>query len=93
MEAVRQKCWALRFASEELKRDREVVIEAVRQNGEAIRFASKQLQRDREVAMEAVRQDGSAPPLVLTPFVRSQVVPCRRGAHRADVSRGIVQQL
>ena len=32
-EAVRQNSSALRFVSEELKRDREVVIEAVGQNG------------------------------------------------------------
>ena len=31
MEGVRQNGWALQFASVELKRDREVVIEAVRQ--------------------------------------------------------------
>ena len=33
MEAVRQNSRALRFASEELQGDWEVVIEAVRQNG------------------------------------------------------------
>ena len=31
MEGVRQNGWVLQFASVELKRDREVVIEAVRQ--------------------------------------------------------------
>ena len=31
MDGVRQNGWALQFASVELKRDREVVIEAVRQ--------------------------------------------------------------
>ena len=33
-------------ASEELKRDREVVMEAVRQNSRALRFASEELKRD-----------------------------------------------
>ena len=34
---------------EELKRDREVVVEAVRQNGGALQFASEELKGDRDV--------------------------------------------
>ena len=56
MEGVRENGDALRFASEELKRDREVAIEAVRLNGWALQFASVELKRDREVVIEAVRQ-------------------------------------
>ena len=51
---------AFRYASEELRGDREVVLEAVRQNGNALRYASKELQGDRELVLEAVRQDGIA---------------------------------
>ena len=56
VEAVRQNSRALRFSSEERKRDWEVVIEAVRLNGWALQFASVELKRDREVVIEAVRQ-------------------------------------
>ena len=46
----------LRFASEELWSDKEVVIEAVRQDdGSALRFASEVVWSDKEVVIEAVR--------------------------------------
>ena len=46
----------LRFASEELWGDKEVVIEAARQDdGSALRFASEVLWRDKEVVMEALQ--------------------------------------
>ena len=32
MEAVKQNCWSLKFASEELKDDKEIVLEAVKQH-------------------------------------------------------------
>ena len=41
MEAVRQNGWALRYASKELKRDREVVMQAAREK--ALRRASKEV--------------------------------------------------
>ena len=56
----RQNGDALRFASEEQKRDREIVMEAVRQHGRALKHASEELKRGREVAIEAVRQHGRA---------------------------------
>jgi len=59
-EAVRQHGEALRYAAEELRKDREVVIEALRQNGDALRHAAEELRRDREVVLEAVRQNGEA---------------------------------
>ena len=55
MEAVRQDGRALKFASETLRSDKEVVMEAVQQNGNALRFASETLQSDEEVVMEAGR--------------------------------------
>ena len=58
MEALRDNSRALRFASEELKHEREVAIEAVRQNGNALQYDSQELKRDREVLMEAVRPSG-----------------------------------
>ncbi len=48
------------FACEELRYDREVVMEAVKQNGGALRFASQELKGDRETEREAVKQNGRA---------------------------------
>ena len=50
MAAVKQNWRALRFASAELKGDREVVMTAVRQRGAfALRFASEELKGDRQI--------------------------------------------
>ena len=43
MAAARQNGWALRLASEELERNREVAMDAVRQNGYALQYASEEL--------------------------------------------------
>ena len=48
---------ALEYASEELRGDKEVVLEAVRQNGWLLEYASEELRGDREVVLEAVRQN------------------------------------
>ena len=56
MEAVRQTWRALRYASAELKGDREIVMEAVKQSGNALRHASAELQGDREIVMVAVER-------------------------------------
>ena len=42
--AVQQNGRALKYASEELQADREVVLAAVQQNGEALTYASRELQ-------------------------------------------------
>ena len=54
MEAVRKYGFALQFASETLRSDKEVVMEAVRQDGDALEFACETLRSDKEVVMEAV---------------------------------------
>ena len=51
---------ALRYASEELKNDREVVLQVVKQDGGALRYASEELKNDREVVLAAVKQNGWA---------------------------------
>ncbi len=51
---------ALMHASEDLRRDREVVLEAVKQDGYALQLSSEELRGDREVVLEAVRQNGFA---------------------------------
>ena len=60
MAVVKQEGHALRFASDELKGDRDVVMAAVTQNGDALRSASAELKNDRAVVMAAVEQGGYA---------------------------------
>ena len=60
LEAVRGHGWALQFAHQDLKEDREVVLEAVRQDGRALQFAHGDLKKDREVVLEAVLKDSRA---------------------------------
>lgn len=55
LEAVKKDGLDLRFASKELRNDREVVLEAIRQNVYA--FAYCGLQDDREVALEVAKLD------------------------------------
>jgi hypothetical protein len=54
--AVRQSGYALEFADEELRMNREVVLAAVTQNGLALRFAAMELRSDRDIVLAAVRQ-------------------------------------
>ena len=55
-----QEGYALRFASDELKADRQVVLAAVAQHGLALQHASSALRNDREVVLAAVLQHGEA---------------------------------
>ena len=48
------------YASEELKADKQVVLEAVKQHGDALRFASEELKADKEVVVEAMKQNWRA---------------------------------
>ena len=48
MAAVREYGLALKYASPELRADKEVVMEAVRQNGLALQYASPELKADKE---------------------------------------------
>ena len=50
----------MKYASEELKRDKEVVLEAVKKWGEALEYASEEFKNDKEVVLEAVKNDGYA---------------------------------
>ena len=52
--------WALKDASEDMKRDRDIVMTAVKQNGWSPQLASENLQRDREIVMAAVNQSWGA---------------------------------
>ena len=55
-----QSPWALEFASDELRADREVVLAAVSQHGFALQYASDALRDDAEVVLAAVKMDGVA---------------------------------
>ena len=60
MAVVKSAGYALRYASEALKNDREVVLAAVQKDGEALIYASEVLKNDREVILAAVQQNASA---------------------------------
>jgi hypothetical protein len=48
------------YISEELKKDKEVVLAAVKQDGYALQYASEELKKDKEVVLAAVKQNGYA---------------------------------
>ena len=50
----------MEYASEELRNDKEVVLEAVKKYGDALQFASEELRNDKEVVLEAVKENGNA---------------------------------
>ena len=56
--AVRQNGYALKYASDDLKSDREVVFATIRSMH--MEYASDDLKSDREVVLAAVRQNGFA---------------------------------
>ena len=54
---MREKGWALSYASKELKADKEVILEVLTHNGDANLCASEELKADKEVVLEAVKQN------------------------------------
>ena len=46
--------------ADELKADREIVLEAVKKDGDALQYAADELKADREIVLEAVQQSGDA---------------------------------
>lgn len=58
--AVHQVGYALVYASESLKKDREVVIAAVQTTGAALKHAPEVMQGDKAIVFTAVRNDGLA---------------------------------
>ena len=49
--------YILKYASDRLKDDKDIVIEAVKNNGFALEFASDRLKNDKEIVLEAVKQN------------------------------------
>lgn len=68
LKVVKADGWTLEHASDELKNDREVVLEAVMKDAEApeffgqcsLAYASTSLRADREVVLESVKENGLA---------------------------------
>ena len=60
MAAVNQYGYALEFASEDLRREREIVMAAVKQNGWALQIASLELRGDCDVVLEAAEHNSSS---------------------------------
>ena len=54
---MRNGGWALACASEELRCDRDVVIEAVKKYGKSLCWASRELRNDREVVLAAIKNN------------------------------------
>jgi hypothetical protein len=60
LRAVRFDGSTLKFASQRLQQDREVMLAAVKTYGAALKYGGEDLQMDVGVVLEAVTQDGSA---------------------------------
>ena len=50
--------WIIQHASNQLKNDKEVVLEAVKQDNSVLKYVSERLKNEKEVVLEAVKQDG-----------------------------------
>ena len=50
----------MRFASERLKDDKEIVLEAVSKDGWGLKYVSDRLKDDKEVVLEAIKNNGLA---------------------------------
>ena len=60
MIAVKHCGYALRYASVELKDDRQVVMEALKKDGCALQYASERLRNTERVVLAAIRQNKGA---------------------------------
>ena len=57
--AVKDYAYALTYASERLKDDKEIVLTSLRRNdGGALQYASERLKDDKEIVLTAVKQPG-----------------------------------
>ena len=60
MAAVNQDWHALQFVSEDLKRNREILMAGVKHNGLILRLLSNGIHGDKDIFLEAVREHGEA---------------------------------
>ena len=82
---MKQKGTALKYASEELRNDRGIVLEAVKVSGEALQYASEELLADSEITDVAIKQNASASEFVSDVKVQGNTQylkdHCRDGHH------------
>lgn len=50
----------LNFSCDEIKKNKEMILQVVKENGQALKFVDKSLQDDKEIALAAVKQDAFA---------------------------------
>jgi hypothetical protein len=60
LKKINQDAASLKYASEELRGDREVVMAAISKVGLLLNSASKELRNDKELVLVAVKKDGMA---------------------------------
>ncbi|CAE7260333.1 ANK1, partial [Symbiodinium pilosum] len=91
-QAVRQRAGALAYASEELRGDKEFILQAaVRESGGALAYASWELRRDKEVVLEAVALYAGIPDLYKRPAFLSKEADVNFMAEcRAEAGTGVV---
>ena len=58
--AVSGNCDSLKYASENLTKDRTFILTAVKKNGCNLRYASEELKNDKEVVLTAIKENGYA---------------------------------
>ena len=59
-EAIKKSYIAIKFAGDNLKKDKNIVLEAIKQDGNALEYADESLKKDRKFILEAVKQWGDA---------------------------------
>ena len=70
---VPKDCWALDYAADSLKADKEVVLAAVKSEGTALRYAADALKADKECVCEGIRSTELDHPCYAVPTAG---VPC-----------------
>ncbi len=60
LEKIHKGQYDLRYASEEIRSNPEIVLEAVKKDGDALQYASEELKKNPDIVMEAVKKDGDA---------------------------------
>lgn len=59
MQALKNKAaWVIAYASDELFKDKELMLEAVKLDGQLLYYASPELRDDKEVVLSAVKNKG-----------------------------------
>merc|ERR1712224_340697 len=58
--AVQKNGHALEYASEEMKKNEQIVLAAVQQDGCALRYASEEMKQNEQIVLAAVQQHGFA---------------------------------